>query len=551
MSVSARTRVRFVGITAVFAALLTVGATAAAAAFSAQAEVPATASTATLLPVPSAQAIVDAEGIERVSWDAPALNGGSAMKYKLTRSIDGAPATVVTDGLFARSSTQDLSVAATSEPRTATDVSAGGLATCAVVGGEILCWGLVPPVGTESTRTPTAIPKPVGAEDLDFTAVSAGSYHGCAIMENGAAYCWGAPGGGRLGTSPILNGDTTVPVPVAHPGTTGQVFVQIRAADEYNCAILADPGETVGDIYCWGVGQDGQLGHGQNSEITGLPYGPGANRSVPTKVHAPNVNMKFSTVSTSERHACAVSVAGGPYCWGNNVLGAVGQYGSGVVGSPFRVRGSEGQGSVAKDIATGGNTSCAVMQTSVHAGEIVCWGQFVGNDFLTPITVPGLTNENPAVSIYGGQSQTLCATLLDGQTACWGDNTGGQAGNSLDRGAKTAAALLVSPVGAEDVGFAKVDVGNQHSCGLLTNGRVACWGTDTGGSLGTPGTSALLTPTLVNLGGQLICAEGWLKAILDQDKCVPGPSVNIQYDIGYTLQGWSPPTAKEITATYQ
>ncbi len=64
-------------------------------------------------------------------------------------------------------------------------------------------------------------------------------------------------------------------------------------------------------------------------------------------------------------------------------------------------------------------------------------------------------------SVSVGQEHT-CGVRTDGSVACWGDDKYGQA----------------TPPGGE---FVAVSAGGYHTCGLITGGSVICWGSQARG----------------------------------------------------------------------
>ena len=78
----------------------------------------------------------------------------------------------------------------------------------------------------------------------EYTTISAGSNHSCAIAD-GQAYCWGSGGDGRLGNNSET--DSLVPVAVDTSGVlSGKTITAISAGERHTCAV-AD-----GRAYCWG-----------------------------------------------------------------------------------------------------------------------------------------------------------------------------------------------------------------------------------------------------------------------------------------------------------
>jgi alpha-tubulin suppressor-like RCC1 family protein len=94
----------------------------------------------------------------------------------------------------------------------------------------------------------------------------------------------------------------------------------------------------------------------------------------------------------------------------------------------------------------------------------------------TPVEVSGLGGN--AVSIAVGYWHT-CALLGDGSVKCWGRNLLGQLGN----GTVTDSATPVDVLGLGEKAAAVV-AGNRHTCALLTTGGVKCWGSNYHGQIG-------------------------------------------------------------------
>lgn len=92
-----------------------------------------------------------------------------------------------------------------------TSLSTGGTHTCAVnLDGELWCWGgnSSSQLGDNSTTTRTT-PTKIGSA-TDWLSVSAGSAHSCAVKTNGDIWCWGSNTKGKVG---IGSAAATVPVP--------------------------------------------------------------------------------------------------------------------------------------------------------------------------------------------------------------------------------------------------------------------------------------------------------------------------------------------------
>jgi hypothetical protein len=139
--------------------------------------------------------------------------------------------------------------------------------------------------------------------------------------------------------------------------------------------------------------------------------------------------------------------------------------------------------SVAPQISLGDIHGCAVIDT-----EVRCWGN---NDFgglgptgpeeaETPIRVVGVP---PALGVSIGESHT-CALLTDGRVTCWG--VGGP--NRKD----PAPAIVEGVRDARDIA-----TGPFHACALISGGTVRCWGDNHFGELGIPPTNKRQGPVIV------------------------------------------------------
>lgn len=93
--------------------------------------------------------------------------------------------------------------------------------------------------------------------------------------------------------------------------------------------------------------------------------------------------------------------------------------------------------------------------------------------------------------LASGESHS-CALLSDGTVRCWGSNAVGQLGVGLDK----ATATQPSPVGLSEV--VQISLGNMHSCALLKGGEVMCWGLNIYGAVGDgTGSSHSFSPKVV------------------------------------------------------
>lgn len=129
-------------------------------------------------------------------------------------------------------------------------------------------------------------------------------------------------------------------------------------------------------------------------------------------------------------------------------------------------------------------------------GAVYCWGSGrvghlgTGNtadigDDETPASQSPIDLGGPAVQISSSQDHT-CAVLEDGGVICWGLGEYGRLGqgNTENIGDDE----TPGSVGPIDVGaaVARVAASSFHTCALTVDGKVRCWGSNGLGALGYP-----------------------------------------------------------------
>ncbi|MBG0738648.1 hypothetical protein IV500_04335 [Paeniglutamicibacter antarcticus] len=188
---------------------------------------------------------------------------------------------------------------------TITALAAGGSHTCAATDEGIWCWGQnsfgqLGNGNSTDQSTPVKVTGETGLTGRNVTALTAGTFHTCAIAD-GTAWCWGNDGKGELGDGTTNN--RSRPVKVA--GLAGKTITTIASGYGHTCA-AADDG-----VWCWGENSSGQLGDGTT-----------ANQSTPVKVTGLN-GKKITSLATGYAHTCALS-DGETWCWGFNGFGQLG-----------------------------------------------------------------------------------------------------------------------------------------------------------------------------------------------------------------------------------
>ena len=141
---------------------------------------------------------------------------------------------------------------------------------------------------------------------------------------------------------------------------------------------------------------------------------------------------------------------------------------------------------------------------------VACWGAvgLVGDgttiNELSPAPVPSLSG---VTAVASGDSHT-CALLADTTMRCWGSDASGALGDGLPA---TNRAVPVTVAGLS--GVTGIGAGSEMSCALLADATVRCWGFNGQGRLGDGTGIDRLSPTqVIGLAGAL--APG------DHDICV-------------------------------
>lgn len=193
----------------------------------------------------------------------------------------------------------------------------------------------------------------------------------------------------------------------------------------------------------------------------------------------------------------------------NTTSGAGGSGGDGGVGGIGGAGGSGGQGgaggaggsgggnvglpsTTATQVAAGRLHACAV----TSAGAVRCWGYTnygqLGNGApLAEVAVPVAVEVSglAGVTAISTSFDHTCAVLQDGGVKCWGLNDKGQLGNG-----STANSNIPVDVSGLSSGVAAVAAGTAHTCALTTAGGVKCWGWNDKGQLGNDSTTNSKVP---------------------------------------------------------
>lgn len=166
----------------------------------------------------------------------------------------------------------------------------------------------------------------------------------------------------------------------------------------------------------------------------------------------------------------------------------------------------------AKQVALGLEHACALLQDK----SVRCWGlnslgqlgyadagrQGEGGAFYTSNVGYAVPNLGPAKALTAGFYHT-CALLDNDEVWCWGDNSYGQLALPADGGAQPPHIAPVK-INAAPAGITELKAGGWHTC-ALSGGMVTCWGRNDQGQQGSGQANdsgytpvAITTPTAVS-----------------------------------------------------
>jgi alpha-tubulin suppressor-like RCC1 family protein len=294
-----------------------------------------------------------------------------------------------------------------------------------------------------------------------FEAVATGGAHSCGLR-GGELHCWGAGDHGQLGLGNDA-GDLRVHRTPTQVGKAAD-WTLIALGARHSCGVQGKA------LVCFGDNAKGQLGIGTTDDA-----------------HEPatvKTDEAIGVLALGSEHSCALQ-DDLLLCWGSNEQGRAG-LGEDAMSrlEPARVGDAGGWVSV----AAGARHSCGV-----RAGEPFCWGDGADNRL-------GLANDDeqhePASVDATGMWQLVAAgnahscALHAGELYCFGDNSKGQLGVG-----DTMAHMGPQRVGA-DMDWSAIALGGTHNCGL--RGKLLfCWGDNSKGQLGLGDTESRSEPTAV------------------------------------------------------
>lgn len=360
----------------------------------------------------------------------------------------------------------------------AVEVAVGADFACARhASGAVSCWGATSDgrLGCSGTATcPSAdvviatMPVRVAGLDDAVRIESGAGQHTCALRRTGTLVCWGDNSHGQLGDDSWAGPGTTSGADALAP----VAVVELDSVTDFSVGVAHTCATRVDGTYCWGKGDQRQLGDGRTDHVSSYPT-PGYLRTTrPVRVSAIIAPID---VETGFDETCFVRHDGRALCAGTDVWGEIGPAGRAYRAIPMPAYDRDDLVAVHVSIHAG----CRVART----GEFICNARYPGN----LATAPGALD---AIGASVGDD-FACALARDGTVSCYGRNGSGQLGAEYSQ-LSSADLLPVSRL----AGAQEIATGASHAC-ARTSDSVHCWGRGTEGQLGSARVSRAPSPLAV------------------------------------------------------
>jgi cysteine-rich repeat protein len=263
--------------------------------------------------------------------------------------------------------------------------------------------------------------------------------------------------------------------------------VKVTTGSAHTCVLFWD-----GQVKCWGFAAQGQLGYGNMIEI--------GNDETPASVGFLDLGGTAVDIDAGDNHTCALMDDASVVCWGYNESGRLGYGHTSDVGDD-ETPSSVGPVDIGDDVVAlelGGEHTCVLTDQQT----VRCWGDSIrgqlgqgntldiGDDEL-PSSIGPISLGGDVVDLATAYSHS-CVVLVDGGVRCWGNNNFGtlglpNAGHVGDDELPSAVSLVSlgnTPVVAISSGYA-------HTCVLYEDGTIRCWGQASYGELGYGNTNRI------------------------------------------------------------
>uniref|UniRef100_A0A4W3J8I3 HECT-type E3 ubiquitin transferase n=1 Tax=Callorhinchus milii TaxID=7868 RepID=A0A4W3J8I3_CALMI len=296
--------------------------------------------------------------------------------------------------------------------------------------------------------------------------IEAGQYCTFAISDDGSVKACGKGSYGRLGLGDSNNQSAPKKL-TFEPHRSIRKISSSKGSDGHTLAVT-----TEGDVFSWGDGDYGKLGHGNS-----------ATQKYPKLIQGPLLGKIVVCVSAGYRHSAAVTSDGELYTWGEGDFGRLGHSDSHSRNLPALVKDISSVGQV----ACGSSHTIAVSQDgrtvwSFGGGDNGKLGHGDTNRVYRPKVVECLQGLYIRKACAGSQSSLALTSA--GQVFAWG------CGSCLGSGSSETTALrprLVDELNSTKI--IDISCGDSHCLALTHDNDVFAWGNNAMGQCGQGHTS--------------------------------------------------------------
>jgi alpha-tubulin suppressor-like RCC1 family protein len=372
--------------------------------------------------------------------------------------------------------------------------------------GKLRCWGSNQAgqisAGDEFEKSDAVALSPLETGFIPLS-VSTHNIHTCTSSTDNQMKCFGSNSYGQLGVGnneEIRDISQTISLPVKN-------VAQIAVGDNHTCALLKS-----GNIKCWGDGSSGQLGYGNNDSIKDASLAPEINFGIPV-----------TQIAAGKDSTCVAFANQTAKCWGATIVGAnfytffgtyFDDYQTNIINDALSSTTLSFSSNIIQ-ISIGNSQKCFLLSS----GNIACIGGTNYNElgywynyysvydhtwyYYYYSTLPEeikLTSSIffSKISCNGNACYAVSSTgdLYGWGELNWTNLNYTQLSNSIYSDAYNYIRYHIRLI---NVG-AKVKLaskGQNHSCVLLINDHVKCWGTGVFGALGYSNKNDITNPISV------------------------------------------------------
>ncbi|KAJ6227803.1 regulator of chromosome condensation protein [Anaeramoeba flamelloides] len=309
-------------------------------------------------------------------------------------------------------------------------------------------------------KSPILLQEP---KDVIVRQISAGGHHTAILAEmpnsTFQVYTCGNGYSGQLGHGLLESS----PTPKRVDALMNKKIRQIACGAYHTLALTIE-----GEVYSWGRGQDGQLGHGNLVQSL-----------TPRKIEALS-NTGIIKIAAGESHSAAIAYSGEVYTWGGGLSNFLGHKQHKKRPIPHMIPKFNNKGAIAIE--------CGSQHTVLLCsnGQVYSWGQCSDGQLghgdtkfvKYPQVIEKLRDEN-VYQISCGQHHTAVVTI-DGRLFTFGLNDCGQLGHTEP----TSVNKPLQVTSLSTFHCVSVSCGFSHTLVLTKDGYVFSFGSDGNGQLG-------------------------------------------------------------------